>query len=198
MHILDILQNGLAAEASRIELAIEEDLSKDLLHITIIDNGRGMDKVTLDRVRDPFFTTRTTRRVGLGIPLFAATAERCNGSFAIESTPGEGTTIAATFQHSHIDRPPIGDMVTTLLSVIVGQDDVDLCYHHQVNGREFEFNTKEVRTRLGEVPISHPLVRKWLKGYLQEGLRALYPSKLWGHSVVRPQPSPLDVQSVEF
>ena len=176
MHILDILQNGLEAGASRIELAIEEDLSKDLLLITITDNGRGMDKVTLDRVKDPFFTTRTTRRVGLGIPLFAATAERCDGSFTIESAPGEGTTIAATFQHSHIDRPPIGDMVTTLLSVILGQEKVDLCYRHQVNGREFEFNTEEVRTSLGEVPISHPLVRKWLKGYLQEGSSALYSS----------------------
>ena len=176
MHILDILQNGLEAGASRIELAIEEDLSKDLLHITITDNGRGMDKVTLDRVRDPFFTTRTTRRVGLGIPLFAATAERCNGSFTIESAPGEGTTIAATFQHSHIDRPPIGDMVTTLLSVILGQEQVVLHYRHQIDERKFEFDTEEVRIRLGEVPLSHPLVRKWLREYLQEGLSALHSS----------------------
>jgi len=176
LHILDILQNGLEAGASRIELAIEEDISKDLLRITITDNGRGMDKVTLDRVRDPFFTTRTTRRVGLGIPLFAATAECCNGSFTIESAPGEGTTIAATFQHSHIDRPPIGDMVTTLLSVILGQEHVDLHYHHKVNERDFEFNTEEVRARLGEVPLSHPVVRKWLREYLQEGLSALHSS----------------------
>jgi len=176
LHILDIMQNALEAGASRIELAIEEELSKDLLRIAITDNGRGMDKATLERARDPFFTTRSTRRVGLGIPLFAATAERCNGSFRIESTPGEGTIVAATFQHSHIDRPPIGDMVTTLLSVILAQEHVDLCYRHQVNGRKFEFDTEEVRTRLGEVPISHPLVRKWLKGYLQEGLSALYSS----------------------
>jgi len=176
LHILDLLENAIEAGASRIKLAIEEDLSKDLLRITVNDNGRGMDKATLERARDPFLTTRSTRRVGLGIPLFAATAEHCNGSFRIESTPGEGTIVAATFQHSHIDRPPIGDMVITLLSVILGQEHVDLCYRHQVNGREFEFDTEEVRTRLGEVPISHPLVRKWLKGYLQEGLSALYSS----------------------
>jgi len=176
LHILDLLENAIEAGASRIKLAIEEDLSKDLLRITVTDNGRGMDKATLERMRDPFFTTRTTRRVGLGIPLFAATAERCNGSFRIESAPGEGTIIAATFQHSHIDRPPIGDMVTTLLSVILGQEQVDLHYHHRVNERDFEFNTEEVRTKLGEVPISHPLVRRWLKGYLQEGLSALYSS----------------------
>jgi len=176
LHILDLLENAIEAGASRIKLAIEEDLSKDLLRITVTDNGRGMDKATLERMRDPFFTTRTTRRVGLGIPLFAATAERCNGSFRIESAPGEGTIIAATFQHSHIDRPPIGDMVTTLLSVILGQEQVDLHYHHKVNERDFEFNTEEVRTKLGEVPISHPLVRRWLKGYLQEGLSALYSS----------------------
>jgi len=176
LHLLDLLENAIEAGASRIKLAIEEDLSKDLLRITVTDNGRGMDKATLERMRDPFFTTRTTRRVGLGIPLFAATAERCNGSFRIESAPGEGTIIAATFQHSHIDRPPIGDMVTTLLSVILGQEQVDLHYHHKVNERDFEFNTEEVRTKLGEVPISHPLVRRWLKGYLQEGLSALYSS----------------------
>ena len=188
LHILDALENSLEAGASRIELSIEEDLSNDLLRITVIDNGRGMSQATLERVRDPFFTTRTTRRVGLGIPLFAAAAEHCNGNFTIQSDPGMGTAITAVFQHSHIDRAPLGNMVTTLLSVLLGQEHADLHYSHRVNGREFEFDTEEMRTRLGDVPLSHPLVRRWLRDYLEEGLSALVPNVTGNHSPTLVEP----------
>lgn len=174
LHILDVLQNALEAGASRIELVIEEDLSRDLLRITATDNGRGMDRAMLERARDPFFTTRSTRRVGLGIPLFAAAAEHCNGGLTIESVVGKGTTIMATFQHSHVDRAPLGNMVTTLLSVILGREQIDLHYRHRVNERSFDFDTDEIKARLGDVPLSHPLVRNWLKDYLEEGLNALH------------------------
>ena len=173
LHILDILENSLEAGASKVTLTIEEDLSKDLLRITVADNGAGMDSATLKRVRDPFFTKRSSRRVGLGIPLFAAAAERCSGGLSIQSEPGGGTTVVATFQHSHIDRPPLGDMATTLLSVILGQECVSLRYRHRVGERTFEVDTEEMRARLGDVPFSHPIVRRWLGEYLAEGLNSV-------------------------
>jgi anti-sigma regulatory factor (Ser/Thr protein kinase) len=173
LHILDILENSLEAGASKVTLAIEEDLSNDLLRITVADNGAGMDPATLQRVGDPFFTKRSSRRVGLGIPLFAAAAEGCGGDLSIQSEPGRGTTVVATFQHSHIDRAPLGDMVTTVLSVILGQERVSLHYRHQVGERAFEVDTEEMRARLGDVPFSHPIVRKWLREYLAEGLNSI-------------------------
>jgi len=119
LHILDALENSLEAGATAIELTIEEDMRADRLTIAVRDNGRGMSKAQLDRVFDPFFTTRTTRHVGLGVPLFKAAAQRCNGDLTVTSQPGEGTTLQAIFQHSHIDRAPLGDIQGTLLAVIL-------------------------------------------------------------------------------
>ncbi len=186
LHILDVLQNSLEAGATQVELVIEEDLITDRLTITVRDNGRGMDEVTLARVADPFFTTRKTRHVGLGIPLFKAAAERCNGDLVITSQVGVGTTLAATFQHSHIDRAPLGDLVGTLMSFILGGT-CDLHYVHRVKGgrsdndrlgnwagtapqdQEFEFCTRDIRSELGDVPLSHPAVRTWLQQFIAQG-----------------------------
>jgi hypothetical protein len=183
LHILDVLQNSLEAGATLVELTIEENLTTDRLTITVRDNGRGMDEATLARVTDPFFTTRKTRHVGLGIPLFKVAAERCNGDLSIMSQVGVGTTLAATFQHSHIDRAPLGDVTGTLLSVILGGT-CDVRYLHRVIGRlgnweigrsgewetrEFEFSTTEIRAELGDVPLTHPTVREWLREFIAAG-----------------------------
>jgi len=181
LHILDALQNSLEAGATVVELVVDEDLPADRLTITVRDNGRGMDAATLARATDPFFTTRQTRRVGLGIPLFKAAAEHCNGDFAITSEPGKGTTLTATFQHSHLDRAPLGDMAGTLLSFILGAT-CDVHYVHrratgagetgEDNGpevQEFEFDTREIKAELGDVSLSHPTVREWLRKLLAEG-----------------------------
>lgn len=169
LHILDAMENSLEAGATRIELTIEEDLAADRLTITIVDNGRGMDEETVAKVLDPFFTTRQTRHVGLGLPLFAAAAERCNGTLTVESQPGQGTRARATFQHSHIDRAPLGNMKSTLLGVLLAQRAVDLHYVHRVEGRGFEFDTAEIRKELGGIPLSHPKVRPWLAEFIAEG-----------------------------
>jgi len=134
LHILDAMQNSLEAGATLIELTIEEDLKADRLTITVRDNGRGMAEEQLARIADPFFTTRSTRHVGLGIPLFKAAAEHCNGALTVTSRLGEGTTLQATFQHSHIDRAPLGDIAGTLLAVILGQK-CDVHYVHRIIGR---------------------------------------------------------------
>lgn len=168
LHILDALENALEAEASLVELIIEEDLSTDRLAITIRDNGRGMSEDQLARVFDPFFTTRSTRHVGLGIPLFRAAAERCDGDLTIASELGEGTTLRAAFQHSHIDRAPLGDMTGTLLAFILSGS-CDVHYVHRVDGREFEFKTVDIRAELEGAPLTHPAVRAWLRRFIAEG-----------------------------
>lgn len=191
LHILDAMQNSLEAGATRIELTIEEDLAADRLTITVRDNGRGMNEEQLARISDPFFTTRSTRHVGLGIPLFKAAAEHCNGGLTVTSRLGEGTTLQATFQHSHIDRAPLGNVTSTLLTVILGNCDVR--YVHRIigghgdgetrghgdtgtrrhEGREFAFDTASIRAELGDVPLTHPEVRKWLAEFIAEGEEAL-------------------------
>lgn len=169
LHILDALENSVEAGATRIELRIEEDLRKDILRIVIRDNGRGMSKEFVQQVLNPFVTTRTTRHVGLGLPLFAAAAQRCNGELSIESEVAVGTTVTATFQHSHIDRAPLGDIPGSLMAIILSDRAVDIRYQHRVDRRTFELDTVEVRHELGPVPLSHPAVREWLETTLQEG-----------------------------
>ena len=172
LHILDALQNSLEAGATLIELTIEENLAADRLIITIQDNGRGMSEEQLARVFDPFFTTRSTRHVGLGIPLFKAAAERCNGDLTITSQLGKGTRLQATFQHSHIDRAPVGDMTGTLLAFILAAQ-CDLHYLHRVGEKRFEFDTAQIHAELGDVPLTHPAVRKWLREFIAEGEKEL-------------------------
>lgn len=168
LHVLDALENSLEAGATAIELTIEEDTGADRLSITVRDNGRGMNAAQLDRVFDPFFTTRGTRHVGLGIPLFKTAAERCNGDLTVTSQLGEGTTLRAYFQYSHIDRAPLGDIRGTLLAVILAGS-CDLHYVHRVDRERFEFDTADIRTELGEIPLTHPEVRRWLQDFIAEG-----------------------------
>jgi hypothetical protein len=172
LHILDALENSREAGATLVELTIVEDLVADRLAITIRDNGCGMDAETLARITDPFYTTRKTRHVGLGIPLFQAAAQRCNGGLAITSQVAKGTRLEVTFQHSHIDRAPLGDLTGTLLSFVLGGS-CDLSYLHRTNQAEFAFNTAEIRAELEDVPLSHPAVREWLRDFIAEGEAAV-------------------------
>jgi hypothetical protein len=132
-----------------------------------------MSKEIAQRALDPFFTTRKTRHVGLGLPLFAAAARHCDGDLTIESEPGKGTRVRATFRHSHIDRAPLGDMPSALMAVLLSGRAVDLAYVHRVGEAEFAFDSAEVRRELGEVPLTHPAVRQWLWQTLREGEESL-------------------------
>lgn len=174
LHILDIVQNSIAAGARHIGIAIDEDSARDDLAIHITDDGKGMDPETLSRVRDPFTTSRTTRKVGLGIPLFMAGALGCNGSFDITSKLGEGTTVSARYQLSHIDRPPLGDIAGTLYMLMSTNPDIDFAYAHTVDGRRFEMDGAQIRKMLDGVPLTQPEVGQWLMEYLQEGIKGLY------------------------
>jgi len=173
LHVLDIVQNSLAAQADFIEININEDLEKDILEISIKDNGRGMSVEELEKVVDPFFTSRSTRKVGLGIPLFKANAEACNGIFRIDSQIGQGTQVYSSFQHSHIDRVPLGDIVSTIITVLASNSNLHLIYRHSFNGREFLLNTEEIRKTLDDIPLNNPLVINWLKEYMDENINNL-------------------------
>jgi len=172
-HVLDLLENSLGAGATRVDLEIVEDSAQNRLCIRVQDNGRGMDEQMLARVTDPFFTTRTTRDVGLCIPLLKAAAQRCNGDLTIASTVDVGTCVEVVFDQDHIDRAPLGDMQSTLLGAVLSVTEPRICYTHRVDGREFAFDTAEIREALGDVPLSHPRVRDWFIAFMTEGFREL-------------------------
>ena len=174
LHVLDLLQNALEAGATEIALRIEEDSRTDRLELEVADNGRGISPEFVNEVTNPFVTSRTSRRVGLGLPLLKQAAERCGGGLTIESTPGVGTKVKATFQLSHIDRAPLGNMADTLLSVILQEPPVVLRYRHRVDDRWFEFDTAAMAAELGDVPFSYPAVIRWLCEYLAEGFAYVY------------------------
>ncbi len=172
--MLDIVQNAVKAEATLIEIDIAQSVQEDTLCITVKDNGKGMTPEFLKTVTDPFSTTRTTRRVGLGIPLFKEAAEAAGGSFDIESAPGAGTRVCAVFGYSHIDRQPIGDMASTLLSVVQCNPDIEFVYHHSSDLGGFDFDTRQIKKILAGVPITSPDVAVWMRDYLNENIEKLY------------------------
>ncbi|MBC7259819.1 MAG: ATP-binding protein [Chloroflexi bacterium] len=174
LHVLDVMENAVEAGATRIEVRIDEDLGADRLVIEVADNGRGMSKEMTQRALDPFFTTRETRHVGLGLPLFAAAAQRCDGDLTIESEPGRGTRVRATFRHSHLDRAPLGDMPSALMAILLSGRPVDVAYTHRVGEAEFSFDSADVRRELGDIPLTHPAVRQWLWQTLREGEESLH------------------------
>lgn len=173
LHILDIGQNSVSAGASLIQILVEENTGEDVLRITIKDNGSGMDQETAGRVVDPFYTSRTTRKVGLGIPMFKANAELCGGSFKLESQIGLGTMLCAVFKRSHIDRVPLGNMADTVMAMVMANPQGDLLYRHILDGKSFTMDTREIREVLGDVPLDDVSVLLWVKEYVDEGLAEL-------------------------
>ncbi|MFH1717882.1 MAG: ATP-binding protein [Planctomycetota bacterium] len=143
LHILDIAENSISGSAKTIEIRIDEDRTKDLLTIEIKDDGKGMDEQTLQKALDPFFTTRTTRRVGLGLPLLAQAARESGGGIELDSKPGRGTTVRATFAYGHVDRKPMGDIDETILTLVAGHPEIDILYEHNRNGSIYHFDTRE-------------------------------------------------------
>lgn len=170
LHILDIVQNSVKAKATEIKIDIIESPEKNLLEISIADNGCGMSKDFLERVRDPFATTRTTRKVGMGISLFEAAAQQCGGHLEIDSELGKGTTLYVCFELDNIDRAPIGDMAETMVTIVMSAPEINYVYTHRKSDKEFIFDTKEIKETLGDVPLTNPEILGWIKEYITEGL----------------------------
>lgn len=173
MHILDIAENSIDAHAKRIEIRLEEDRQKDLLMLEIIDDGKGMDEEMVRRAQDPFMTTRKTRRVGLGLPLLAEAAKAANGGLSIESEVDRGTRVRATFQLSHIDTKPLGDIAQTIITLIMGHPEIDIHYQHQVDRSLYSLDTKKIKSLFYGIPITSPEVINFISTNLKKGIETI-------------------------
>lgn len=170
LHILDIAENSIAAGASRIEIIIREDTSQDLLILEVRDNGKGMDEELLKMVADPFFTTKTVRKVGLGIPLLKQAAEECGGELSIHSEKGKGTAITARFRRSHIDLKPLGDIGATIMVLVAGNPNVNFIFEYNKDSKRFRFDTEELRNELEGIPINLPAVLMVIKDEINKAI----------------------------
>ncbi|MBN1354899.1 ATP-binding protein [bacterium] len=162
LHILDIIENSTRAGAKNVEIVIEESRKEDYLVIEIIDDGCGMDDQTLTKVLNPFFTTKDVRRVGIGLSMFRQAALRAGGDLTVRSAPSKGTHVTARFKYAHIDRQPMGDMASTITTVLISNPDLEIVYRHAVDGDQFVFDTRVVRSVLGDVTISSPDVARFI------------------------------------
>jgi hypothetical protein len=173
LYILDLVQNSIRAEAKCISISVKENVLEDFVEIIIGDNGCGMDSELLAKVTEPFTTTRTTRKTGMGIPFFKMAAEMTGGTFYIDSVLGKGTTLRGVFGRSHLDTPPMGDIVETLVTLVQGAPDVDFFYCYETDGtKTLTFDTQEIRGILEgvpkDVPLNTPDLLYWIRDHLTE------------------------------
>ena len=172
LNVLDITKNSVKAGATLIDISLTEVGS--LLTLIITDNGCGMKPEVVETVMNPFYTTRTTRKVGMGIPLLMLAAEQTGGTVTIESRHEEdhpddhGTVVTATFHTDHIDFTPIGDMVSTMETLIMGSPEIDFSFAHDANGHRVELDTRQLREVLGDVPLDSYEVIQWIGDFLRE------------------------------
>jgi anti-sigma regulatory factor (Ser/Thr protein kinase) len=174
-HILDIAENSVRAGAKTVEININEDSANNLLSIEINDDGCGMTQEEIKKAFDPFYTTKTVRRIGLGIPLLAEAAQRAGGKLDLKSKKGKGTRLKATFQLDHLDRQPMGNISSTIINLIAGNSFVDFVYKHRHNDRRFTLDTREIRNEIGNLPINHSEILKYIRNVIEEGLSEILP-----------------------
>lgn len=178
LHLMDIAENSVAANASRIEIAVDENTQQDRLEMRVSDNGKGMDAEMIARVTDPFTTSRTTRKVGLGIPLLKAAAEACEGSLEIQSTPGIGTQVFVAFQRSHIDRMPLGDLASTFISLLVSHPETNWSFHYRMDDQVFLFDDAPVKETLAGVSLTEPDILAYLTNLIETGVAEVANSQI--------------------
>jgi anti-sigma regulatory factor (Ser/Thr protein kinase) len=174
LHILDIVRNSVVAGAPHIIIGVHIDSTLDCLTIQVQDNGSGMDAMTLEKVTDPFYTTRTTRKVGLGLSLLKANCIATGGDLTLQSEPGMGTSVEAFFSLSHIDRPPIGDLPGTLMTLLMSEESFDLEFHYTIDDQSFDFSTLEIAEMLeGDVDFRDYAIASWIEQYIEEHISQL-------------------------
>ncbi|MEA4816593.1 MAG: ATP-binding protein [Lachnospiraceae bacterium] len=173
MHFMDIVQNSIKADAKNIIIKLNENVHENLFEFSVSDDGKGMTDEQAKKAISPFFTSRTTRKVGLGLPLLNQTCMTCNGKMSLESTPGVGTTVTATMEYDHIDRPPLGNVGETLFILIITNMEIDFKYIHNYNSNKYILDTKEIKEVLEGVPLNSPDVMSWLRANIKEGLEEI-------------------------
>lgn len=174
LNVLDIAQNSIAARASLIQIEVLEHTDTHTLTVGIYDNGCGMTEEQVKSVLDPFYTTRTTRKVGMGVPLFKMAAEQTGGTLTVSSKVGIGTNIKAVFHTDSVDFTPLGDMASTVTTLVSMNTEIQFLYRRKVDDREFIFDTAEIREILGDVPLSEPAVMQWMREFIEENTEMLY------------------------
>lgn len=171
LHILDIARNSYEAGASNVYLDIKESPSENIVRFSVKDDGRGMDEETLKKAVDPFYTTRTTRKVGLGLSLLKANAQICGGGFSIDSEAGVGTRLEASFAYDNIDRPPMGDLAQSIFTLLMTDVKVNLVFSYAFEDKDFSFSMNEIREILGDDSAFDDMeVIMWLRGFLKENI----------------------------
>lgn len=173
LHILDIAENSATAGATLIELSLVEDRQNSRLKLTIKDNGRGMPAEFVKCVLDPFCTTRTTRRVGMGLSLLAQSARETGGDIQIISEEGKGTTVTVGFRTDHIDMKPVGNIPDSIITLIAGNPAVDLYFRYRVDSKAYELDTRAIRDAMEDVPINSPAVLDAIRGDIEDGIKEL-------------------------
>jgi hypothetical protein len=171
LHILDIAQNSISAKASLIQIIIDEDKFNNRYVLTIDDNGSGMSPEVLAKVTDPYTTSRTTRKVGLGLPLLKLNAELANGNLEITSKVGVGTKVVTVFEFDHIDRVPIGDIAGVVVMLASMNPNLEFIYKHTTPRGEYIFDTKEIKVVLDDLSIQDIRIQKYLKEMIEENLK---------------------------
>ena len=170
-YILDIAENSLKAEASRVEIEVFEDTREDFITLRVSDNGTGMDNAQLSAIENPFFTTRTERRVGQGIPFLKQASDTCSGRFEIRSSKGKGTVVEASFRRDCIDCPPLGDIPATVMTLMVGWPERDFLFRYNFDSDLFETSTEElVRVLEDRELLVSPEVALWISRYIEQGI----------------------------
>lgn len=173
LHLLDLVENAIRAGADVIKIKIDEEPGQNMLCMLVEDNGKGMEPELAAQASDPFCTTRTTRRVGLGLSLLKANAQLCDGDLTVESKSGQGTRVKAWFSLNHIDRQPLGDWPATMAGLILTQQEVEFVYSHKVGDEEFELDTRELRRELGQDALADPAVTAMLREQIKQALAAM-------------------------
>ncbi len=174
LHILDIVENSINAAATFIRISIVEETVKDLFTVEIEDNGKGMTDAFLQKVLDPFCTTRTTRKIGLGLSLLAQSARETGGDIVVRSIVGKGTVVTADFRPSHIDMKPLGNIADTVTTLIAGNPCVDILLHCACDGMSYRLDTREIRSAIEEVPINSSEVLSAIRNDLLEALQGFF------------------------
>ena len=174
LHVYDLMENSTAANSTLVELTIKDSLKDNIYAFTIKDNGKGMTPEFLAKVTDPWTTSRTTRKVGLGLPLIKMNTENCGGGMKIESEVGKGTVLNFWFQHDNIDRPPMGDLAGTLVMLFAAHEDIHFIYKHITDEGEFVFDTDEIKEALDGMSMNDINIMKYLKEMIQENLEEIH------------------------
>lgn len=176
LNILDIVENSVKAGAKLVR--IEVFATDDLLTVAIADDGAGMDEEFLKKVTDPFTTTRTTRKVGMGIPLFKMASEMAGGEFSITSKKGEGTTVKATFEISHIDRAPLGNLADTMVTLLSSDYATEFVLAVSIDGKTFDFDTRELKEELDGIPVDTPEILVFVRDMINDNIMNIGGAKL--------------------